>query len=390
MTPPTAPVPDLREVRAREFPDLGCEIYLNAASVTPLPQRSAREVARFNELRTRVGALRDEEFGPPLQRSRRAAAALIGAHPDEIALGWNTSFGINLAALGLSVEPGAAIVVSEREFPANVYPWMGVAGARLEIVPTDAYGWPDEARLLERLDRGDVAVFALSSVQFASGYLADVAGFGRFCRERGIVFVVDAIQSLGQVPMDVNEACVDVLACGGHKWLLSPFGTGFAFVRRELQPRLEPRIVGWTAMTAAEDFNRLVDYRWEWKEGARRYEVATPPFQDLAGLAASLELLLEVRPARIRAHLLEILAPLREWLAAVPGMEMASCERPETRTGIVAFRPPRPEATFRALSDAGVVCVLREGAIRLSAHLYNTREEIEQVVELLAEHGGAG
>lgn len=379
---------DLRKLRDAEFPGLGDSIYLNAASVGPIPRCAARELQRFNDLRVHIQELEDAEFFTALQRSRSAAAALIGADVEEIALGWNTSFGINLAALGLPVEKGRAIVVSDGEFPANVYPWMGVEGARLDLVPTTTEGWPDEDRLLERLDQGDVAVFALSSVQFATGYLADVARFGRFCRERGIVFVVDAIQSLGQVPIDVREACVDVLACGGHKWLLSPFGTGFAYVRRELHERLVPRVVGWTSMRASEDFNALTDYRWEWKSGARRYEVATLPFHDLAAFATSLELLNDVGPAAVRAHQERILEPLRELLRTDPDLEPVSSDVPRTRSGIVAFRASDSAARFAALQRAGVVCVLREGAIRISAHLYNTREEIERVVEILSPDGG--
>ncbi|MBA2668966.1 MAG: aminotransferase class V-fold PLP-dependent enzyme, partial [Gemmatimonadetes bacterium] len=120
----TAPSIDVAELRAREFPHLGASIYLNAASVAPLPRSAAREVASFNDRRERIHELTEADFSEPLRRSRAAAAALIGAGIDEIALGWNTSFGINIAALGISGEPGRTIVVSEREFPANVYPWM--------------------------------------------------------------------------------------------------------------------------------------------------------------------------------------------------------------------------------------------------------------------------
>src|SRR5690606_25038292 len=110
-----------------------------------------------------------------------------------------------------------------------------------------------EERLLERLDRGDVGVFAVSSVQFSTGFRADLERFGRFCRERDIFFVVDAIQSLGQIPLDVEAACIDIVATGGQKWLCAPFGTGFCYVRRGLLEQMEPLMVGWTGMTASAD-----------------------------------------------------------------------------------------------------------------------------------------
>ncbi|MDB4948072.1 MAG: hypothetical protein JWM27_721 [Gemmatimonadetes bacterium] len=383
-----API-DVHALRAAEFPHVGPTPYLNAASVTPLPERSRRATERYVMRRSRIHEMRDDDFEPTLRRGRQAAARLVGADADEIALLPNTSHGIHLAAHALSIPRGSRVVVSDREFPANVYPWMGRArdaGATLTLVPCDAAGRPDEARILEELDRGGVAVFALSAVQFATGWHADLPMFGRFCRERGIRFVVDAIQSLGQIPLDVRAAQVDVLATGGHKWLCGPFSSGFAYVRRELIEGMEPPTVGWTSMQAAQDYSRCVDYRWEWVEGARRYEVATPPFQEVAGLTESIGLLLEVGVERIRRHVSALIDPLASWLEA-RGVEVVSDRSPARRSGIFSFRPRDLAAATQALHDAGVACVPREGAIRLAPHLYNTHEEMARVIEVLETAG---
>jgi cysteine desulfurase/selenocysteine lyase len=388
----TEPAPyDVHALRAAEFPHVGPGPYLNAASVAPLPERSRRAVDAYNAARSNIHGLRDEHFEPVLQRARAAAARLVGADEDEIALLPNTSYGLNLAAMTLPIAPGMRIVVSDNEFPANVYPWMGRSrrdGVPLTRVPCDALGRPDEDRIREELDRGEVAVFALSAVQFATGWHADVPGLGRFCRERGIRFVVDGIQSLGQVPFDVREAQVDVLATGGHKWLLSPFATGFTYVRRELHEVMEPQVAGWTSMQASADYSDCVDYRWEWIDGARRYEVATPAFQDFAGLAVSIELLMETGVERIRAHVSRLIDPVAEWLEA-RRVRIVSDMSPARRSGIFAFRPRDLQGTVRALHAAGVVCVPREGAVRLSPHLYNTHEEMARVVEVLDAAGVA-
>lgn len=374
---------DVVALRRAEFPGLDECAFLNAASFTPLPERSRAAMRAYDERRSRIHQMTDDDFVGVLARSRQAAARLIGADAGEIALGWNTSFGINLAALSLPVRPDGTVVVSDREFPANVYPWMGREGMRLEVVPTDAAGRPDEARLLERLDRGDVSVFALSSVQFATGYRADLEMFGRFCREREIFFVVDAIQSLGQLPLDVRAAQVDVLAAGAHKWLCAPFGTGFAYVRREIIERMEPAVVGWTGMRASSDVESIVDYSWEFRRDARRFEVSTLPFHDFAGFGESLGLLVEVGVERIAEHLERILAPLVEWLLEHPEVELVSDWSPGRRSGILAFRPPAPEAAYRRLTASGVLCALREGSIRVAPHLYNTRAEVERVIDSL-------
>jgi cysteine desulfurase/selenocysteine lyase len=383
----TAPL-DVASLRREEFPALRETTYLNAASISPLPERARTATEAYNRRRARVHEMREDDFEPTLRRARQAAAQLVGAEPEEIALTPNTSYGINLAAQCLPIPAGSVVVASDWEFPANVYPWMGAGcPARLELVPADALGRPDEDRILERLDRGDVSVFALSTVQFATGFLADVVKLGRFCRERGIFFVVDAIQALGQLPVDVREAEVDVLACGGHKWLCAPQGTGFTYVRKELLSRMEPRVVGWMTMPACEDLTHVVGYGWEFCEEARRFEVSTQPCQDFAAFTASVELLLEAGPERIRAHLLEILDPLADRLRERPEIELVSDLHPERRSGIFSFRPPEPERAYAALRAAGVVSSLREGAIRLSPHLYNDMEDLERVIAALA---GAG
>lgn len=385
MSPEPAPR-DLARLRDTEFAPVAAAAYLDAASMGPLPERSRAALEAFNRRRCAVQTLGVEEFLEPARRCREVAARLIGADPAEIALGGNTSFGLNLAALGLPLERGTTILVSAGEFPANVYPWMAQRerGVELELIPTDAAGLPDEARILERLQRGDVSVLALSSVQFGSGYRADLARLGSACRERGVFFVVDAIQSLGHLPLDVDEAAIDVLATGGHKWLCGPFGVGFAYVRSEVQARLAPRVIGWTAMQASLDIHAVTEYRWEFVDDARRYEVATLPFHDLLALAHSMELLMEVGIERIERHVLGLLDPLVEWLAEQPAARVVSSLEPGRRSGILAFRTPRLDPDVAALREAGVSCALREGAIRISPHLYNTAADLERVIEVLS------
>ena len=238
-------------------------------------------------------------------------------------------------------------------------------------------------RLLERLDRGDVGVFALSSVQFSTGYRADLERFGRVCRERDIFFVVDAIQSLGQIPMDVEAAQIDVLATGGQKWLCAPFGTGFAYVRRDLVERMAPVLVGWTGMTASADLGALTEYRWGLRGDARRFEVATLPFHDFAGFAASLELLEEVGIENVARHTTLLLDPVVDWLREHEEVELVSTLEPDRRSAILSFRTPAVERVFERLSDAGLTCGRREGAIRLAPHLYNDAEDLARVLEVL-------
>jgi cysteine desulfurase/selenocysteine lyase len=385
LTPPEAPAADFRALRDREFPHVARAPWLNAASMGPLPERARAAVEAYNRRRSDIHSLRGADFEPVLARARRAAARLVGADADEIALLPNTSHGINLAALSLPLEPGRRIILPDREFPANVYPWLAqrqVRGARVDVIPADGRGNPDEARLLEELARGDVGILAISAVQFTSGWVADLEALGRACRANGAFLVVDGIQVVGQMPVDVRACNVDVLAGGCHKWLCSPFGTGFTYVRRELVERMEPRVIGWTALAASADLERVLDYAPGWVPGARRFEVATQPWQDYAGMAEAAELLLDADPARIQAHVRGLLDPLAAWMAE-RGIDVVSDLSPARRSGIFAFTLPDAAGAYRALHGAGVGCVLREGAVRLSPHLYNQPEDIGRVMDVL-------
>ncbi len=384
-------------LRAAEFPRLGVAPYLNAASFAPLPLRSLRAMEAFNEAKHGAQALHESAIGSILGRARAAAARLIGADDDEIALVGNTSVGLSLAAGFASAAGGAPIggdrrrrriLVSDGEFPANVYPWLWLEreGFTVERVPTDTLGRPREDALVDRLERtDDIAVCALSFVQYASGYRADLARFGRICREREILFVVDAIQGLGAVPLDVRKTPIDVLACGGHKWLCGPFGAGFAYVRRELWAVLAPPAPGWLSFASGLDTTRTPKYELDLVTGARRYENGTLPVQDYAGLAASIDMLVGFGIDAIREHILAVQEPLVTWARDRDDVTLVSDLAAERRSGVISLATPRLTEAHEALQRAGIACGIRSGVLRFSPHVYNTVREMERTVDVLDE-----
>ena len=378
---------DVHALRTLEFPwaAQGAAVYLNNASTGPLPRRTVRAVAAFTDRRAEPFRLTETLQFDTLARSRELCARLIGASASEVALMVNTTYGLNLAARALPLTPGSVVVTSDREFPANVYPWMALqraAGVRLQLVPY-IDGLPDEEAILRALDRPEVKALTISWVSFASGYRVDLARLGQACRERGIYFVVDAIQGLGPATLDVHACPIDVLACGAQKWLLSPWGTGFVYVREGLVRALEPSAVGWMSVRDSDDFSRLVDYDLTYRDDARRFEVITLPFQEFAGLNASLELLLELGPAAVEAHIQGLVERVVAWAQARRGARLVTPAEAGRRAGIVAVAPADPVAASRRLTEAGVSHSLREGAIRLSPHCYNTAAEVERALAAL-------
>ena len=253
-----------------------------------------------------------------------------------------------------------------------------------ETAPVTPLGFPDEDYLVERLADPQVRVLAVSLVQFSNGFRADLDRLGAACRANVVYLVVDAIQALGALPFDVRAQPVDIVACGGQKWLLGPWGSGFCYVRRELIAELVPPMSGWLSYQGMDDFSNLLSYDDRLVEDARRFEIASPATQDQLGLATSIGLLLELGVDAIAAYLRTLGEPLLAW-AERRGVRITSPTDPLHRSQIVCLAPPDAREANRRLRQAGIVVSVREGAIRLAPHCYNTIEEMEKVVEVLDE-----
>ena len=386
MTPVFAASPpgyDIRALRETEFPGADRQLYLNHASTGPLPERARRALDLFMRDRGSPFALPDERLQAILAEGRRCAARLINADVAEIALATNTSFGLNLAARMLPFARGDIVLVSDMEFPANVFPWRQLSdkGVTMELVPVTAEGWPDEARIMDRMQDRRVRALAISQVQFHNGYAADLDVLSAVARGTGTWLVVDAIQALGHLPFDVRKTPVDILACGAQKWLLGPWGAGFVYVRRELVPELASPLAGWSAFAGTANYTTLCDYSGSLLDDARRFELITLPFQDILGMSHALDLLHEVGVDRIARHLEAIGHPVLEW-ADRRGVRVAS-PRGARSSGMVCLAAADLPGGPEALRAAGVATSVREGLLRLAPHCYNTIEEMSRVADLL-------
>jgi selenocysteine lyase/cysteine desulfurase len=326
----------------------------------------------------------DDQFGT-LTRCRELVSRLINAELSEIALATNTGSGINLAAWGFPLGRGDTVVVPDAEFPANMYPWLAAAEARgfdVRVVPLRD-GLLDEDALLEAVGRPGVRALSVSWSGFSNGVVANLVRLGEFCRARNVWFVVDGIQGLGPLTIDVKKTPVDVLACGAQKWLLGPWGSGFTYVRREIMEAITPQPVSWMAVRVSDDFSTLVNYDLTWRDEARRFEQVTLPYQDFAGMAASLELLHELGAAEVAAHAQRCARALLDG-ATERGI---ACVTPVGRQGgIASVRPRDARAASARLDAAGVVHSLREGIIRLGPYCYTTDDDIARTLDAIAKY----
>ncbi|MEO8337354.1 MAG: aminotransferase class V-fold PLP-dependent enzyme [bacterium] len=376
---------DTDTLRADEFRWMcsGDTVYMNAASTGPLPQRSVDAQVDFTRRRATphlVGF--DDQFGA-LARCRALVAEMVNASATEIALGINTGAGMNLAAWGLPLGRGDEVVVPDAEFPANRYPWMAASEAKgfaLHVVPSHD-GLLDNDALFAALERPRVRALSVSWVGFSNGAVADLDRLGAACRDREIYFVVDGIQGLGACTLDLEKTPVDVFACGAQKWLLGPWGSGFTYVRRGIMDEITPQPVSWMAVRGSDDFSKLIDYDLTWRDDARRFEQVTLPYQDFAGMAASLELLREIGPHTVSEHILRCAHELLEG-ARERGVSLVTPL--ERHAGTASVRPSDATAVSAGLDAAGVIHSVREGTIRLAPHCYTNEEDIQRTLAALS------
>ena len=369
---------DVQTLR-REFPVTQEYAYLNHAAHAPLPARTVAAMENFLHDRQH-GPHREARWETLAAELRMAIADLINAHPEEIALVTNTAEGINLAAHSLPLQPGDNVIFCNMEYPANVYPWMNLErlrGIEVRILPHREGGLAvDDVR--EAMDKR-TKVVAASTVEFLTGFRNDIPTLGELCREQGVYFVVDGIQSLGAAPLDVRACHIDFLACGGPKWLMGPAGQGFLYCRRELLAELQPPFAGALSVVGAEDYR---NYDLTFLPDAGRFHLGTYNLVGMVGLLTSIRFLMEVGIAEIERWTLHLTDVLIDDLQR-RGYSIASCLRPEHRSAIVSFDPGDVEAAYQRLTEARVVISRRENYIRVSPHCYNTEEEMLLVGDIL-------
>lgn len=366
------------------FPVTQKYVYLNHAAVSPLSTRVREAMTQLVADVALNGSVNYRDWLATYDRARQSAARLVNARPHEIAFMRNTSDAIAAVANGLKWRAGDNLVTTAVEFPANVYPWMRVAEKHGVTIKKAAErdGRIDTDELLALIDER-TRVVTISWVQFASGFRSDIQRIGNFCRKRGVFFFVDAIQGLGGLRMDVERDSVDAFAADAHKYLIGPEGIAVMYISERVLEQIEPTVVGWMSVKHWEDY---LDYRMDFQEGALRFECGTLNTAGVYGLNAAIDLLLEIGPEPIEAHLLGLSDYLAERLPE-KGYTVTSSRRAGETSGIVCCTHPRhtPAKLYHHLGERNIITAPRLGRLRVAAHFYNTRDDIDALVAALPE-----
>jgi cysteine desulfurase/selenocysteine lyase len=373
------------ELRRREFPVVREKIYLAHAGVCAFPRRVQETISQYAEGCT----LADQEFVLPttwLRETRKIVAEFLGVKLEEIAFVGPTSLALSFVAEGLSFRKDQNVLIYHDDYPANVYPWMTLSdrGVEVRYLNIREYGCIRTRDVIGQVDE-NTRLVALASCHFLAGYRIDLDEIGKFLRSRGILFCVDAIQTVGAFPTSLDY--VDFAAADAHKWLLGPCAAGWMYVRKEVQEQLRPVAHGWHNI---RNPNFVAQDELHYKPDARRYEAGSQNLLGMVGLRAAVELLREISIEVIARDLLR----KRAWL--VPALQ----EKGYTvLNGGASVENAGPMVTFfkananmaelhTTLERNNIIASLRgdrqnQSYLRLSPHFYNTDAELRRVLELL-------
>jgi len=371
-------------MRHPEFPLTDELIYLNHAAVAPWPKRTSAAVIQFAEQNSRYGSHFYLDWLKKEAELRGQLRTLLNAPSvDDIALVKNTSEALSFVAYGLPWQTGDNIVSSDEEFPSNRLPWQSLADQGVEFRQAALAGADTPEDALFALVDDHTRLLTISSIQFASGLRMNLERIGEFCKRRGILFCIDAIQSLGAVQFDVQAYRADFAMADGHKWMFGPEGLGVFYTSAEARNRLKLTQYGWHMMKNTHNYENKP---WEIHPSARRFECGSSNMLGIHAFSASLSLLLETGMAAVEALVIERSDYLKERIAANAQLALLSDRQNPLKSGIVTFkhRAVANEALYRHLQKNGVVCALRGGGIRFSPHFYNTLAEIDRALELAA------
>ncbi|GAC1482628.1 MAG: aminotransferase class V-fold PLP-dependent enzyme [Candidatus Dormibacteria bacterium] len=336
-------------------------VYLDRMTEEPF------ELTHWQRLRTQI---------------RGRIGELLSVGPERITFTKNTTSGLGLVAAGLDWREQDNIVGVDREYPANIYPWMGLSSKGVELRLHRPTGGRIDIKGLVKLCDSRTRLVAISAVQFWSGYRADLKAL-RDALPGDILLVVDAIQAAGALQFDLSKVEVDLLCAGGQKWLLGPSGIGFACVSQRMLERMRPVAIGADSVVREQEY---VDYDLTLKPDARRYEEAAPNYPGILGLGAAVNLLLRADPPTVEATVLRLADRLREELPR-RGYVLVFTPRPGERSGIVSFRHPRmvPAEVQSRLRDAGIIISLRTDFLRASPHFYNSDQDLSRLLDALPQ-----
>ena len=397
---------DWEKIRQEEFPILNTMTFLDVACVSFAPQRAVKAVKDFADMTARQDEANSSAHHIAMDALRHKAyeeaQKLLNADPEEIALVESTSHGLNIAAQGIELQPGDNIITTNLEFIQVALPWCVMRSEKkIDIrvckTPDNRFRVEDFAKLADEHTR----ILVMSTLEWCNGWASDLKAIGDWCKEKGIFFVVDAVQQLGVTELDTKTFHVDLLTAGGHKWLNSPYGTGVLYVNKNSLDKIKQSYAGYLNTTVPEGgwgaYWEKVDaqavYDWTFPNTARKYEIGgTSNYAGAIALGESLGLVNEIGIENIQQRVWEIGEYCMDRWEEIGGTVITHRD-PGRRGGIIITRlyqdVEQDRASLRELHSRQIFIAQRftdhVGGFRISCSWVNNKQDIDNMIEAVKE-----
>jgi selenocysteine lyase/cysteine desulfurase len=370
----------------KDFGPFDNRIWLNCAHQGPIPHAAVDAVFKALAWKISPHHLDDGLFYSVPERLKSVLGRLINVPPDEVILGNSTSYGIHLLANGIPWKEGDEILLVDGDFPANILPWMALREKRVNVRLFKPKGAVPEPGELEKQIKPETRLFCTSWVNSFTGHAINVHKIGEVCRKNGVYFVLNGSQALGARSLSLKEDPVDAFTCCGFKWLCGPYATGFCWIDPELLDSFEFNQVYWLTVQRGKPLNRMRDYCISNDLGASKYDVfGTANFFNFVPWTESVEYLLKLGIKQIEKCDNLLVSQFVNGLDREKYILISPDNGPERSTIIVLsyMKPSRNPEIFEFLKEKGIDISLRENNLRVSPHLYNTADEISELLRVL-------
>jgi len=366
-----------------EFPLDGDLIYLNHAAVSPWPLRTSDAVKAFAEENTHSGAQNYLRWLETEKRLREQLQRLINAPSiEDIALLKNTSEALSVVASGINWQSGDNIISSNEEFPSNRFPWLAQAKHGVEFREIDLTNAETPEQALIEACNDKTRLITISSVQYGSGRRINLEKIGAFCRLNNILFCVDAIQSLGALPFDVQAINADFVMADAHKWMLGPEGIAVFYCKEAVRDSLALYQFGWHMVKDVGDYAAK---DWQAADSAQRFECGSPNMLGIHALSASLSLIEDVGIENISNNIIKNTSYLIDNIKNIKGVSFVSPTEKPHYAGIVTFKIEAQDMAelYTKLMNNKVICANRASGLRFSPHFYTSQNKLDKGLEVL-------
>ncbi len=371
----------------KNFPITKNLIYLDHAAVAPAHSLTKKYMDEYMEHFLNLGLRDYVKWVDLMETTREKLAQFINAKAGEIAFIKNTSAGLSIIANGIDFKQGENVIIPDIEFPSNVYPWLNLErkGVETKFLKADENGFLDCKKLEELID-SNTRLVSISWVEFVNGFKNDLKAISSTIKNKSnefgkkIYFCVDGIQGLGALKFDVEDYDIDFIIADGHKWLLTLEGAGFMYCSEKVLADVHPVSVGWKTVKDPLNFTKI---DFDIRDGADKFEEGSMNIAGITSIAASIDLLGQYGMDFVEERVLN-LSDYAMNLFEENGFSIISCKDNKHRSGIVSFSTPDIKRDFLKLMANKVQLSQRGPNLRISPHFYNTKEEINRLIEILS------